>query len=138
MKIAYQYMDYLREVIVAAGDDEIARLDLSATTIHYTSSGACDPIVECGIGALYRIVDVDVPSWLVAGVVRGQQDGRWSGKSANVYAARIALGYESGGWVDGVRALIGRRGKFADSVRAWYVATGMITDRQSAALLRWS
>lgn len=136
--VALKYCDYLIERIAAVGDTAIAALDLSETTTHYWSGGACEPIEDAGQGPLYRLIEVDVPDWLIAGVVRGQADGRWAdGCDALTWAARLAIGERATGWADALRLLITKRGKFADSLRAWFATHGYLTDKQANACERW-
>jgi len=61
LKVAYEYIGYDHERPVAYGEDEIAKLDLTAQTIHY--SVWCDTIVERGMDDKYRISEIDLPAW---------------------------------------------------------------------------
>jgi hypothetical protein len=61
-QIALEYLGYLIESPIAV-DTEIGQLDMTALTMHYYSSGPCDPILESGLYPRYRIVEIDIPEW---------------------------------------------------------------------------
>ena len=61
LKVAYEYIDYEVERPVEYGEDKIAKLDLTAQTMHY--SVWCDDIVERGMDDRYRIGEIDLPTW---------------------------------------------------------------------------
>lgn len=131
-KIALKYNGYMSEVVAAVGDEEIAALDLDAQTMHFSSWGPTEPITDAGLGPLYRLVEVEVPDWLLAGVKRGQVDGRWNNHTAAHWAARIAGGfYGDGGWAGKLVRLITKKGKFAESLRQYFEEHGMLTDKQA-------
>ena len=138
MKIALVYCDYLVER-VAAVDEEIGSLDMSAQVEHFHSTGWDEPIVSIGMKPKNRVVDRDVPGWLIAGIERGMKDGRWGaseGHSAKWYAAEIFL---NGGnsWVAGLAVLARttKLSKFHRSIADFFVSRGEITVKQSNALL---
>jgi hypothetical protein len=134
VKIALEYVGYLREQVAAVGSDEIASLDLAEQNEHYRSSSAIDPITSCGSEPRYRIIEDEIPDWLIAGIRRGQADGRWDdGHSALWWAATIAVfGAGERGWALALRRLINKRGKFAESIREFFATHGYLTENQAS------
>ena len=135
-KVAFEQAGYLREHLIAVGND-VDKLDLSATTNNLISSGYADPIEAYGTRPLYRVWEIDIPDWLLAGITRGQQDGRWPDGNAVWNAARIMTNpYNE----DVERALFrlafrtGRTSKFERSLQAYFATHGIITARQAACV----
>lgn len=129
-RVALEYKDYLVERIVAVGDAQINQLNLGDQTEHFWSSGCCDPIVSAGSGPRFRIIETEIPAWLISGIERGQQDGRWHREDPLHRAAKIALYGCFDGWAKGLRPLVNKRGKFADSLRSFFTERGYLTERQ--------
>jgi hypothetical protein len=140
VKIAYEHTDYLVKHLVAVGDNEVDKLDLSKQTIQWYSSGPLDPIVKVGERNAYEISEVEVPVWLVKGIARGQVDGRWGGGdggSALYWGVRIITrDYWGDGWESALFHLAQKKGKFIESVRQFFVRRGYITPKQAAAVMR--
>jgi len=132
VSIALEYCGYMVERPCAVGD-EIAQLDMSATVMHYWSSGACDPIEPTGQAARYRIIDVDVPSWLVAGLAVNQNGSGRDATAVRRAAALIMAGYGQYGYL---RELSFETGKFARSLQDYYAAHGRLSDKQRACIGR--
>lgn len=130
-RIALEYVGYMRERVAAVGD-AVDVLDLDSTVERFDSSGPCDPIRSGGLGLCYRVLDVDIPAWLIDGLRRGQVDGRWSGEDALCRAASIVLWGSSDGWVHALRPLCSKRGKFAQGLRDFFSEHGYLTDKQAA------
>ena len=140
MKVALEYCDYLVERIVATGSD-IDALDMTAQVEHWVSSGWDEPIVSAGMLPKYRMIDLDVPNWLVNGIVRGQKDGRWWGSKdfpmdADTVAADIVL---NGGnsWILAVAILArsDKHNRFENSVIDWFVTHGEISTKQANCII---
>ena len=134
-KVAFEQVGYLREHLIAVGND-VDKLDLSATTSNLISSGYADRIEAYGTRPLYRVWEIDIPDWLIAGVARGQQDGRWPDGNALWNAVRITANpYNE----DVERALSrlafrDRVSKFERSLQTHFATHGIITARQAACV----
>ncbi len=135
MKIAYEYHDYLIEEIAAIGDRAIAELDLTATTTHYYSGGACDPIESIGDGPRYRVETVnDPPEWLVSGLRVYYAGNQFTHEECVAVAVKVLLGHSQQPQASDLRQLHYKRGRFADSLREWFSTHGHLSPKQSAAL----
>ena len=115
------------------GDDEISHLDMAATVMHYWSSGACDPIEPTGQGPRYRVIDVDIPDWLVSGLGMSERGQSLDATILQRAAAMIMAGYGPYGYL---RDLSFETGKFARSLQEFYATRGYLSDKQRACIGR--
>ena len=138
MRYAIEYTGYLTSQI-AAVEEQIDKLDLTETCEHWWSSGPCDPIVSVGQAPRYHVEEQDVPSWVVAGVARGQDDGRWEGFDPRLAALEIVLGEHSYrcDWCKAVRILAVRtkHGKFERNLIEYFAGHGVLTPGQASAII---
>lgn len=127
---AIEYLGYLHERI-AATDTAIATLDMNATTMHYWSGGALEPIENAGMSAKYRVESVDVPDWLITGLSVKHDD-----------AIDLAIKIVSGmpdyrrDFYEALRYMtIGKPGKFYRSLIEQFTASGELSPKQINAVI---
>ena len=127
VNIAIEYLGYLSQNMCAVGDDEIANLDMSATTMHYYSGGFCDPIEPIGQGPRYHLIEVDVPDWLITGLaVNNGGDTAAARRSAALLMAGTGK----------LRELAYEDGKFARSLQDFFAIHGYLTNKQYGCIGR--
>jgi hypothetical protein len=127
VKVAIEYKGYLNTEPVAV-DEEIDKLDLTAKVEHFDSWGALEPIFSLGMGDKYEVKEIDIPEWLLEGVQKPKEYGRWYGcGSDKLTAAKIVLGYDTS---FGLYKLINRKGQFFDSLREFFKNNGFLSKRQ--------
>lgn len=128
MKILYQYFGYLHEEVVTC-NEAISQFNLAEQVEHFDSSGYLDPIYSTGLAPKYRIAIIDMPEWLLAGVLIGTKDGRWYNcGTPELIAAKLFTGDLTG---FKLYSLVRKSGKFADKLKKYFAEHGYLTGKQT-------
>lgn len=135
MRIAYEYIDYLMEPIVAIGEDEIAALDMTKQVEHFYSMGSCDPIESSGLGWKYNVREIeDPPEWLIRGLMKHYDGSEYTREDCEKFAVLILCKESRNPLAKDLLTLHYKRGKFAESLKQFYAERGYLTQKQRAAL----
>lgn len=136
IRYARKYIDYLVERLCAIGEVEIAALDMSELTMHYYSTGCCDPIEPIGLRPAYTVKTIDVPDWLIDGM---RHNAAYCGAPEQA-AVRLMLNElrandELEFMLGAVRELayLSKPGKFQKSLMTWWSTHGWLSPKQATA-----
>jgi hypothetical protein len=100
--------------------------DLTEQVPYYPVRAWDDPIVPSGTTNRYKLVEVEIPEWLIIGIKRGQQDGRWEDMDPVLVAAKIM-----DETYNPLRILaVVKPTKFVRSLRSFFAERGYLTEKQ--------
>lgn len=140
VNVVRSYNGYLNEPIIATDTDGI---DFTAQTMHYWSSGYCDPIEPTGMAPKYRIQETEIPEWLIDGLnLMKETTGKWPETDAQLIAAKLIyneMPREKTPEESALQELTHRtNGKFYLSLQTWYQTHGWLSQKQINAILRYN